>query len=205
MMIKTSDGEKNVASKGLGGAALGLAIPGTVALVNQLAGGAWGLGRAVNVAESNCGHNHVTHDTRVIGALESELARVNSERYADMIGINTYKEAIALSNKNDDKINANYKELAQFITALDKQIAVERANTECNFRFLDNKIDSRARELYEYVNDHFVPGKLIMPKSSICPEPLSACTPVTFPAQVVTTASAPTTGEVALNAMKASK
>lgn len=47
--------------------------------------------------------NHVTHDTRVIGALESE-------RYADMIGINTYKEAIALSNKNDDKINANYKE-----------------------------------------------------------------------------------------------
>lgn len=86
-----------------------------------------------------------------------------------------------------------------------QQIAVERANTECNFRFLDNKIDSRARELYEYVNGHFVPGKLIMPKSSICPEPLSACTPVTFPAQVVTTASAPTTGEVALNAMKASK
>ena len=36
MLIKTADGEKNVSSKGLGGAALGLAIPGTVALVNQI-------------------------------------------------------------------------------------------------------------------------------------------------------------------------
>ena len=39
MMIKTADGEKSVASTGLAGTALGLAIPGTVALVNQLAGG----------------------------------------------------------------------------------------------------------------------------------------------------------------------
>lgn len=138
-MIKTQDGEKNVASKGLGGAALGLAIPGTVALVNQLAGGAWGLGRAYS-GNNGCGCGEVTHDTRVISALESELARVNSERYADMIGINTYKEAIALSNKNDDKINANYKELAQFIASLDKQIAVDKEVTNCNFKFLDNKI-----------------------------------------------------------------
>lgn len=84
MMIKTQDGEKNVASKGLGGAALGLAIPGTVALVNQLAGGAWGLGRAYS-GNNGCGCGEVTHDTRVISALESELARVNSERYADMM------------------------------------------------------------------------------------------------------------------------
>lgn len=204
MMIKTQDGEKNVASKGLGGAALGLAIPGTVALVNQLAGGAWGLGRAYG-GNNGCGCGEVTHDTRVIGALESELARVNSERYADMIGINTYKEAIALSNKNDDKINANYKELAQFIASLDKQIAVDKEVTNCNFKFLDSKIDNRARELYEYVNGHFVPGKLIMPKSSICPEPLSGCTPVTFPAQVITTSAAPTEGEVSLNTVRVSK
>lgn len=84
MMIKTQDGEKNVASKGLGGAALGLAIPGTVALVNQLAGGAWGLGRAYG-GNNGCGCGEVTHDTRVISALESELARVNSERYDDMM------------------------------------------------------------------------------------------------------------------------
>ena len=44
MMIKTADGEKSVASKGLAGAALGLAIPGTVALVNQLSNGGGLLG-----------------------------------------------------------------------------------------------------------------------------------------------------------------
>lgn len=201
MMIKTSDGERNVASKGLGGAALGLAIPGTVALVNQLAGGAWGLGRAANVVagENGC-HNHVTHDTRVIGALESELARVNSERYADMVGINTFKEAKTMAEKSDAQIQANYKELLYFLTGLDKQVAVDRANTECNFRFLDNKIDTTAKELRCYVDGTFVPGKLIMPKSSICPEPLSACTPVSFPAQVAATTAATTEGEISLNA-----
>lgn len=206
MMIKTSDGEKNVASKGLGGAALGLAIPGTVALVNQLAGGAWGLGRAANVvANENGCHNHVTHDTRVIGALESELARVNSERYADMIGINTFKEAKTMVEKSDAQTQANFKELLYFLTGLDKQVAVDRAQTECNFRFLDSKIDNTAKDLRCYVDGHFVPGKLIMPKSSICPEPMSACTPVVVNPQVIATTAATTEGEVSLNTTRISK
>lgn len=42
MHIKTADGERNVASQGVGGTALGLAIPGTLAFLNQLGNGGLG-------------------------------------------------------------------------------------------------------------------------------------------------------------------
>ena len=32
------------------------------------------------------------HDTRVIGALESKIAKLESERYTDYVGIDLYKE-----------------------------------------------------------------------------------------------------------------
>lgn len=214
-MIKTQDGEKSVASTGLAGAALGLAIPGTVALVNQLTGGFGGLGNGLfggwnNWNRGGCGYGlnnlagivgagEVTHDTRVIGALESELARVNSERYADHVGIQAFKEAKTMFEKAQEQTGANYKELAQFIAGLDKQIAVDREVTNCNFRFLDNKIDTTARSIIDYVKGHYVPGNLVMPLSSICPTPLAASTPVVFNPQVVTTTAATTEGEADVN------
>lgn len=205
MMIKTADGEKSVGSAGVAGTGLGLGIAGTaLALLNN--GNCGNGGILGNLFGGNCNPcGMATHDSRVISALESELARVTSERYADSVGISTFKEAIALSNKNDDKINANYKELAQAFASLDKQIAVENQRVDCNFRYLDNKIDTKAREVYEYVNGHFVPGKLIMPKSSICPEPLSACVPVAFEPQSITTENAGNQGVIVANRTAASK
>lgn len=136
MMIKTQDGEKNVASKGLAGAALGLAIPGTVALVNQLAGGAWGLGRAYS-GNNGCGCGEVTHDTRVISALESELARVNSERYADMIGINdiiqNFESIMKPIMDDNGLVNA---ELAKSLTATKFPLLSNILPTS-NFRLVD--------------------------------------------------------------------
>ena len=83
MMIKTADGEKSVASKGLAGAALGLAIPGTVALVNQLSNGGGllgglfgGLGNAGAVAAGAT----AVGDSRVISALEAHIAKLEAER-----------------------------------------------------------------------------------------------------------------------------
>lgn len=171
MMIKTADGEKSVSSAGVGGTGLGLGIAGTaLGLLNNNGCNGGILGGLLGGCNNGCGGNLATHDSRVISALESELAREKSERYADSIGISTFKEAIALSNKNDDKINANYKELAQAVAALDKQIAVEKQATVDNFAFLNHKIDDKAKELYCYVNATFVPGKLVMPLSSLCPE-----------------------------------
>lgn len=169
MQIKTSEGEKDVASQGVGVGGLTLGIIGTsLALLNG--GNHCGGGLLGGLLGGNCAGAGAAHDTRIISALEAELAKEKSERYADSVGISTFKEAISLSNKNDDKINANYKELAQYIAALDKQVAVERQATQDNFAFLNHRIDETKKEILCYCNATFVPGKLVMPLSALCPE-----------------------------------
>lgn len=189
MMIKTPDGEKSVASKGLASTALGLAIPGTIALVNQLSNGGGLLGNLFGGCGCNGGNSVAISDSRTISALESHIAKLEAERYTDSVGIEVYKEAIALSNKNDDKIQANYKELAQAFAALDKQVAVDKQATIDNFAFLNNRIDTTRNEIMCYVNATFVPGKLVMPLSSICPEAMQRYNSWTAP-----TTEAPATG-----------
>ena len=166
MLIKTADGEKNVSSKGLGGAALGLAIPGTVALVNQLTGGNGLFGGVLNGGNNNC--------QNIISALESELAREKAERYADSIGIATFKE----SQQMVDKLQGTVTQLAQFVAELDKKQAVESQRIIDNFAFLNNKIDESNKSMRCYVDATFVPGKLVMPLDSICPaaQPASGST-----------------------------
>ena len=169
MQIKTADGgTSNVASQGLGvWGAVGGGL-GTLALLTQ--NGGFG-----NIFGG--GNN----DTRTISTLESKIAKLESERYTDGVGIDLYKEIVAKSNAEDAKINANYVELAKAIADLDKRAAVERQQTVDNFAFLNNRIDNCKQEVMCYVNAKFVPGKLIMPLDSICP-----------PAQPATTT--PTTG-----------
>ena len=159
MQIKTADGERNVSSKALGGTALGLAIPGTISFLNQL-GGLFNGGNGAGTCQ----------DTRTIGVLESKIAQLEAERYTDKVGTELYREIVAKSNAEDEKINANYKELAQYIAQLDKQIAVDKQATVDNFAFLNNEICNTKKEIMCYVNATFVPGKLVMPLSSICPE-----------------------------------
>lgn len=169
MQIKTADGcTSNVASQGLGvWGAVGGGL-GTLALLTQ--NGGFG-----NIFGG--GNN----DTRTISALESKIAKLESERYTDGIGIELYKEIIKESNANDNKIQANFIELSKAVADLDKRAAVERQQTVDNFAFLNNKIDNCKQEVMCYVNGNFVPGKLVMPLDSICP-----------PAQPATTT--PTTG-----------
>lgn len=181
MQIKTSDGERNVASAGVGGTALGLGIAGTVGLLNQLSGNGNGfLGGLF-------GGNAVGQDTRVIAALESELAKEKAERYADHIGIATFKEAKSMSDKNDEKIQSNYVELAKAVAHLDKKVAVERQATQDNFAFLNHRIDEKYREIKCYVDGTFVPGKLVMPLASICPEAMQRYNSWTAPTTEDTT------------------
>lgn len=152
MIIKTQDGEKSVASTGLAGTALGLAIPGTVALVNQLAGGNGLFGGLFS------GGSYAVNDSRTISALESMLAKEKAERYADNIGIEVYKEAVGMSNKNDDKIQANYVALAAAVAELDKKSAVAEAVNYERLNCLSNRVAA-----LEGVT------KLVVPNTSVCP------------------------------------
>ena len=120
MYVKTDDGVKNVASQGVGGAALGLAIPGTLAFLNQI-GGIGGIFGGGNNAQCN--------DTRTISALESEIAMLKAEKYTDSVGTGVYAE-----------LNKKYTELAQFIAALDKQNAVFEAINSERIGCLSNRV-----------------------------------------------------------------
>ena len=184
MQIKTADGERNVASQGVAGTALGLGIAGTLGFLNQFAngGGLFG-GRVVSCN----GTNGVSDDTRLIGALESKIAKLESERYTDGVGIELYKEIVAKSNANDAKIQANYIELAKAVAALDKQVAVDKQATIDNFAFLNNEICNTRKEIMCYVNSTFVPGKLVMPLSNICPEAMQRYNSWTAPTTTETT------------------
>ena len=139
MQIKTDDGFKNVASQGIGGAALGLAIPGTLAFLNQLGGGFNILG--------GTNANMQCNDTRTISALESEIAMLKAEKYTDSVGTGVYAE-----------LNKKYIELAQFIADLDKRNAVfEAVNAE------------RINCLAGRVANIEALTKLVVPNSSVCP------------------------------------
>ena len=140
MYVKTDDGVKNVASQGVGGAALGLAIPGTLAFLNQI-GGFGGLFGGVNNANMQC------NDTRTISALESEIAMLKAEKYTDSVGTGVYAE-----------LNKKYIELAQFIADLDKRNAVFEAVNAERIGCLSGRVAA-----IEALT------KLVVPNSSVCP------------------------------------
>nr|DAU48646.1 MAG TPA: hypothetical protein [Caudoviricetes sp.] len=189
MQIKTQEGEKNVASQALAGTALGLAIPGTLSFLGNILGGGMLLANGVNGGNCNCnvayGNNYMqrntTEDTRLIGSIFAELMKEKSERYADNNGTALYKELAAKINADNAAQDAKFMELAKAVAAIDKQQAVDKKEIECNFAFLNNRITETAKELRCYVDATFVPGKLVMPLSSICP-----------PAQAATTTTATT-------------
>lgn len=169
MEIKTADGSKNVASAGVGGAGLGLGIAGTaLALLN---GGLMGL--------ANGGPGGAAF-SREEYKLRADLAQEKSERYADSVGLNAYK----LTN---DKIS----ELTAVVYELDKKIAVDGQSIRDNFAFLNSRIDNTKAEIISYANATFVPGALVMPLDSICPQPMPAKNSWTAP---TTTTTATTTG-----------
>ena len=172
MHIKTEDGAKNVASQAVGGTALGLAIPGTLAFLGQLGNGILG-GRTAQGSEC--------HDTRAIGALQAELAKEKAERYADNVGIEVYKAGVERAKDLTSEANENYKVLSAQISDLDKKVAVGEQRTTDNFAFMNYKVDNVKRELEQdincktnalrcYVDGTFVPGKLVMPLDNIGPE-----------------------------------
>lgn len=148
MMIKTQDGEKSVASGGLGGAALGLAIPGTVALVNQLTGGNGLFGGLFN-GGGNCGCNN-----NMVSALESALAKEQAERYTDQTGTEVYKQFAKERNEIQAQISAIFAAIAQ----MDKQNAVAEALNSERITCLKGRVDN--------IYDVF---KLVVPNYSVCP------------------------------------
>lgn len=171
MQIKTTDGEKDVASKGLAGTALGLAIPGTLAFLNQMSGGCNGIFGGL------FGGNCSTEDTRVISALEAQIAKLESERYTDAVGLELYKQTVSENKAQTEKTTSNFNILYTFAADIDKRFAVaEAVNAE------------RLRCQNERISALEALTKTVIPASSICPEVMPRYNSWTAPTTTTPTA-----------------
>ena len=63
--------------------------------------------------------------------LEAELAKERAERYADSVGINTFKEVIAFFDKNMERRDKLSADLAAAVANLDKEAAVNGEKLNC--------------------------------------------------------------------------
>lgn len=213
-----------VAKAGLTTGIIGTSLAGLLALRDGGLGGLLGGGN--RVAEGAVAGAALS----TISELQGKLAQANAERYADQVGASVFDRAIQLSNRNDDRINANLKEnniehvrTREWIArqeaiqeCLQKDIARISGNvadnsreiadmrvreqatsdainclaktTDQRFDAVYKAIDCARRECGDaialeaerrhaadqsircYVDATFVPGRLVMPKDSICPE-----------------------------------
>lgn len=153
MQIKTADGMANVSSAGVGGTALGLGA-GALGLAvlqgansgNGLLGGLFG------------GGNQTT-------TLMSELAREKAERFAEKTGSEIYNAMFA-----------QYKELAQATTNIDKRVSALEVAGPLREQLLNQRIDcccnSMSAGLAALQNTVANITKTIVPITSVCPQPM---------------------------------
>ena len=122
-----------------------------------------------------------------IGQLESEIAFLRGENYSDKVANEVYRAL-------ETKIDTNLEKLYGFVIDLDKRTALNAQGLMYENQLTNNKIDcccdkmnikfeyeNRLRDIADaniinYVNGTFVPGKLVMPITAICPEPPVAST-----------------------------
>lgn len=164
MQIKTADGTQNVA--GGGTTALGIigtALGGLAVANNGLLGGILG------------GGNNQT------SALMSELAKEKAERFAEKTGSEIYNAMFA-----------QYKELAQQTTAIDKRVSALEVAAPLREQLVNQRIDcccnSMNAALTALQNTVANITKTIVPITSVCPQPMPQYNSWTAPAAPTTAA-----------------
>jgi hypothetical protein len=192
----------------------------TTGIIGTSLAGLWALGGGNNgnggilgglFGNNNCANAQAAYQA-AISEKDSVIGQLRAENYANNVGASVYDRAVQLSNRNDEKINANLKEAFQELVTTRERLATADANFQClvaaverigtNVNNINSEIsDMRVREqrtsdavesakkdfasaialeserrvagdqnLLSYVNATFVPGRLVMPRDSICPE-----------------------------------
>ena len=180
MSLELHDG-RITGSSGVAKAGLTLGIIGTglAALGNN---GGWGLGGLFG------NNNRAEMEQSKIARLQSDIAKLESERYTDYVGIDLYKNLIAEVRSEDKKISDLQGTMFAYLFDLDKKTALNTQAQELNraydtmardymFTILNNKIDCCCekaamqaafdRQIAEgnvastiaYVNSNFVAGQ----------------------------------------------
>ncbi|MFI3329122.1 MAG: hypothetical protein R3Y05_01395 [bacterium] len=175
---------------------IGTALGG-IALANQSNGGCGNNGGILGGIFG--GHNDCHLETKEASHLREQVAILASERYADHIGLSVYNEVVKNDKEVINYINHKFEVLTDRVASndklafielarLDKETALNKQANEFTFALtnkeiqsvakdsqyqdviLNNKIDCNAERIRCYVDGTFVPGNLVMPLSSICPQ-----------------------------------
>lgn len=126
-------------------------------------------------------------ETQLVSGLMAELAKEKSEHYADNVGINTFKEALALIKEERETRQANDKIIFETLARLDKESALNKQDIE-NFKkevareFSDIRHDFKAaiaieaerresadERIFDYANCNFVKYIKKINAAEICP------------------------------------
>ena len=164
------------ASKGVAGAGLGLGIAGTA--LGLLNGGTNLLGmHTANTGNGVCSENQYVNRyemtlTQAISSKDGEIALLKSERYTDERLVEVYKDLNRQINAVNEKIQANKD--AQ--DAVNCQQAVFNGTTTATLGCIQQQV-AMLQGL----------TKVVIPKDSICPEPMDRYNSWTAP---TTTAAA---------------
>ena len=155
---------------------LGLAAFAGLGLRNWLGNGNGSVATGATVAE-----------TQLVSGLMAELAKEKSERYSDNVGINTFKEALALIKEERETRQANDKIIFETLARLDKESALNKQDIE-NFKkevareFCDvchdfkaaialeaERRESADERIVDYANCNFVKYIKKINAAEICP------------------------------------
>lgn len=166
------------ASNAKGNAALTTGIIGTsLSGLLALGAGAFGIGGANRNA--NC--------VNPMSAALAELGELKAERYTDSVGIDLYKEIIQQSNRADDKLASNIKEVMQGFIELDKKVAIIEARQPLLFQLAQ----CGSERYTDWKTKNVVYGEVVLPNTptvtgfagvNCCYRPVVADTTPTNPA-----------------------
>lgn len=143
----TSDGAQQGRQGNVWGGTLGGFAGGGIIgyLLGQGVGNGWRRNGCGNGCNNNCGGNcnncgcsennyvnrYELQQSERAEKLESELAKEKAERYADSVGINTFKEVVAYFDKNMERRDRLSADLAAAVANLDKESAVNSEKLNC--------------------------------------------------------------------------
>ncbi len=142
----------------------------------------------------NGGNNCGSQKDAIIADLSARLAGATSEKYADGVGLETYKALLGRIDKLDGEDRANFKEIYQELVRIGQEGVRNEERYKClekelNYRFealrreligndrelahaIETESERRVNEdmhLREFMDCNFVRNKKVIPTDNLCP------------------------------------
>lgn len=186
-----------VAKAGLTTGVIGTSLAGLMALNN-------GNGSILGGLFGNNNQGTLMGMQTLLSQKDSEIAQYKAENYSDKVGKEVYTQSVTDNKDLRAELYNFIKPLADEaasnqvnIARIEEQIKCIKSMNEIQVANLKNDfaqaiaLESERRtngdnNLMCYVNATFVPGKLVMPKSSICPEVMARYNSWTAPTEETT-------------------